>query len=204
MNFTFNCCPGMTVRKLFCNCCRDKQTPGEEHDGVLYADNTHSIVIMLTPTNLTINQYVPLDDLKHTDFATVIKDPDPIGDLRYVECEGVSAFRADRLSEEKLKGQKLVEVLPSYIYKFMLPIYRQTLAGSFCVLTLMWNNQMYLLRTYPIFDQKRNVLAAKSILAPFNTAFNPSVEQFMTTLNQSRVVEDLSSYLAPKRECSCW
>lgn len=203
MSLTVNFCPNMSIRKLFCNWCQDEK---DGDDDKLYKDTANSIAIMPTSSEIKVDEYVIFDDIKSVDFATVVSDPQ--GVLRYADIQGVYAFRHDKLTEEKLRGQVLNEVLPVYICHFLIPLYQQTLSGAFCTIPLMWKGEMLLLRTYPIIDHTKRVLAAKSIISPFNPAYNSDVDKFIVKMTANRVVARIDpSFVqrseSPKRECFC-
>lgn len=188
------------------NCCqKGKAGQKGEHDNVLYSDSAKGICIMLT-SELNLPDYLAEDDdLKLADMAVVVRSQNER--VRYQHCKNTHAFREEKLNEEKLMGHHLDEVLPPYVHKFMIPIYLQTLDGAHCSLTILWNGALYVLRTFPIRDHNQAVVAAMSLIIPFNTGYNnPDIRQFMLS-KQERTRQESQvfnrSLLVPKKERMC-
>lgn len=79
---------------------------------------------------------------------------------------------------EDVAGRALKDVLPEYMLRFLLPICKQTLQGNFLQLTVMWRGMTQLVRTYPVPDHKRRIVAGMLTISPFVTAFNADVNRF--------------------------
>lgn len=81
-------------------------------------------------------------------------------------------------SPEDVAGRTLKDVLPEFMLKFLLPICKETLNGKFLQLTIMWGGFTQLVRTYPIPDYKRRIVAGMLTMSPFVSAFNVDVNRF--------------------------
>lgn len=79
---------------------------------------------------------------------------------------------------EDVAGRTLKDILPEYMLRFLLPICKQTLQGNFLQLTIMWGGLTQLVRTYPIPDPKRRIIAGMLTISPFVNAFNVDVNRF--------------------------
>ena len=79
---------------------------------------------------------------------------------------------------EDVSGRLFKDVLPEYMLKFLLPICKQTLQGNFLQLTIMWNGLTQLVRTYPVLDYRRRIVAGMLTISPFVSAFNVDVNRF--------------------------
>lgn len=82
---------------------------------------------------------------------------------------------------EDLCGKKLNDVLPDYLKKFLLPLYRQTLQGNYLQLTILWLGNTQLLRTFPLTNHKKQVIGGMAVTSPYNTDFAGDISRF--TLN---------------------
>ncbi len=77
-----------------------------------------------------------------------------------------------------ISGRLLKDILPEYMLKFLLPICKQTLQGNYLQLTIMWAGLIQLLRTYPIQDHRKKIVAGMLTISPFVSAFNVDVNRF--------------------------
>jgi len=82
---------------------------------------------------------------------------------------------------EDLCGKKLNDVLPDYLKKFLMPLYRQTLQGNYLQLTILWLGNTQLLRTFPLTNHKKQVIGGMAVTSPYNTDFAGDISRF--TLN---------------------
>jgi len=82
---------------------------------------------------------------------------------------------------EDLCGKKAIDVLPDYLKKFLLPLYRQTLQGNYLQLTILWLGNTQLLRTFPLTNHKKQVIGGMAVTSPYNTDFAGDISRF--TLN---------------------
>lgn len=201
MSFTLALCPNLSIDKLFCRgCCISNGK--DKKDGVLYSDPTHSIMIMLSD-GLQIDQYAPMEDLKTTDFLVVIRDKEH--DLTFASVQGTHAFQAERLTEEKMVGFKLKDCLPAYVFRFLAPLFDKTLAeGAYFALVIQWNQRVLLLRTIPITDHQKRIIAAHAILSPFTSEFQapPSPQAMMERISMAKELVDQKAALnLPKVWC---
>ena len=82
---------------------------------------------------------------------------------------------------DDLCGKKAADVLPEYLKKFFLPLYRQTLQGNYLQLTILWLGNTQLLRTFPLMNHKKQVIGGMAVTSPYNTDFAGDISRF--TLN---------------------
>lgn len=114
------------------------------------------------------------------------RNPSKSGDSPRLEARKVppddqqTDMRSDfyRSTSDDLVGKKLVDVLPEYLKRFLLPIYQQTLQGNYLQLTILWLGNTQLLRTFPLFNHKKTVIGGVAVTSLYNTNFNSDVERF--------------------------
>jgi len=191
MNVTVNCFQGLSLncRKFFCSwCCRcDSENDKKKEEEVLYTDASKQIVILSTP-QIDFPNFLVLESVKETDIVTFCLDSE--GEIRFVSMHGMKLFRTLGVDDdddkkrssiegpEDVSGQKITDLLPDYMLKFLMPIYRQTLQGNLLQLTTMWLGTTQLLRTFPIFNHRRQVIAGIAITSPFVNEFNGDINRF--------------------------
>jgi len=178
MSFNLHCCSGMNIRKFLCNCNGHGESKRNKEEQLLYTDAAKQIVILSTP-QLDFPDLVRYDDIKRTDV--VVFSLDGSGDICFSSVQGMNMFRTLQAEEkvpEQLAGGKMEDQLPSYMTRFLKPIYTQTLQGNYLQLTIMWLNATHLLRTFPIVNHKKQIIAGMAITSPFDNAFNGDINRF--------------------------
>jgi hypothetical protein len=178
MSVRISCCENFSVRKLFCDCRQGQHADREE---ILYRDTRQQIIILSTP-HVDYRGLVVFDDLPRTDIATFAMDDE--GDIRFVSLQGLNMFHSvvsgsgpdpDIKTQADFAGRKVEDVLPPYLTRFLIDIYSQTLQGNFLQLSIMWMGVTHIVRTFPIFDHRKQVVAGKVITSPFNNEFSEEV-----------------------------
>lgn len=171
MVLTVNCCEGFTIKRLFCSCASSsqKKQKSKKSDELLYMDYKQSIVVLSTP-QLNIPNYIHFDQLPLTDQDEF--QYDKRGIIRFTSLSGHGHYHekllkhADCKSTNDLCGRRIDECMPDYIYKFFQHIYPPTLKGQFLQLTINWGGILLLVRTFPIFNNRRKVVAGKAVISP--------------------------------------
>jgi hypothetical protein len=190
MSLTVNCCEGMSISKLFCNWCLSNKNK-EDASQVLYTDSIKQIVILSTP-KIDFPEILLFEDLQETDI--IIFSLDQENQIRFISVQGshllkaLTATPSDNTSSspklpkitnnKDLVGKTLQETLPDYIIRFLEPIYQQTLQGAYLQLTTMWMRTTQLVRTFPVFNHKKDIIAGIAITSPFNPDFNGEINKF--------------------------
>lgn len=82
-----NCCEGMTIQKLLCNCNWGKR---KKDDTVMYTDKHKQIVILSTPQH-EMSEFVTFPDLQTTDIVVFCNDEK--NELRFVSLQGRNLFK---------------------------------------------------------------------------------------------------------------
>jgi hypothetical protein len=189
MSLSVHCCEGMNISKLFCNWCASKKKKKTiNNEQILYTDSIKQIVILSTP-QIECPDLLVYEDIDTTDI--IIFSLDEENQIRFASLQGSHLLKAltsstTLLPESKQKitsnrdlvGHPLEEVLPDYITRFLMPIYRQTLQGNYLQLTTMWMRTTQLVRTFPILNHKKEVIAGIAITSPFNPDFNGDINKF--------------------------
>lgn len=199
MSLTVNCCEGISISKLFCNWCLSNKNK-EDANQVLYTDSIKQIVILSTP-KIDFPEILLFEDLQETDI--IIFSLDQENQIRFISVQGshllkaLTATPADsntnnnnpnspklpKITNNKdLMGKTLQETLPDYIIRFLEPIYQQTLQGAYLQLTTMWMRTTQLVRTFPIFNHRKDIIAGIAITSPFNPDFNGEINKFSLNL----------------------
>jgi len=179
MNNSVNCCGEFVIKdcSMTCgssSCCC---TPKKKGDKLMYTDALKQIVVLSSP-HMEFKDLVIHTDMDQTDVYTFSMD-DVSNKIRFVSAHGLNMFRGELLLDvAKVPGSTLEEVLPQYMNKFLLTIYRQTLAGVHLQLVLMWRGTIYLLRTFPIIDAHKLVIAGMMIATPFSNDLTGDINRF--------------------------
>lgn len=178
MSVRISCCENLSIRKLFCDCRSRENVDREE---ILYRDTRQQIIILSTP-HVDYPGLVVFDDLKLTDIATFAMDNE--GDIRFISLQGLNMFHSvvsgngpdpEIKTQADFAGRKVEDVLPPYLTRFLMDIYGQTLQGNFLQLSIMWMGVTHIVRTFPIFNHRKHVVAGKAITSPFNNKFSEEV-----------------------------
>ena len=180
MNNSISCCGELVVKKLICNfdgCC---SSSGDDDDNIMYTDKVKQVIILDAP-KIDFKDFVIHSELDSTEIITFSNDEN--GNIRFVTSNGHGMIESEKTIEESIIGKKLEDVLPDYLMKFISPIYRQTLRGEQLQMILMWKGVVYLLRTYPIIDYKRNVISGTSVKTLFANDTVNDINRF--SLNHS-------------------
>jgi hypothetical protein len=196
MSLTVNCCEGFSIKKLFCNCGGHKEKK-KDKEQVLYTDSVKQIVILSTP-QVEFPDLLVYEDIKNTDIAVFSSDDD--GAIRFSSVQGMNMFRSVQEAQEDqehseiknpedVAGQRMEDVLPDYMIRFLMPIYQQTLQGNYLQLTTMWMNATHLFRTFPIFNHRKQVIAGMAITSPFNNDFNGDINRFSLNVRDEKAAQ---------------
>lgn len=178
MSFTLNCCEGFKIKNLFCFCDKDD-------DNLMYADSNNELYVINSP-NIKIPDFINYEFLDEHDIYMFSHDKD--GFMRFCVAQGPnSAFTIEDVKEENPRksirkvdatGLKIEEVLPNNMRNLLIPIYEQTLTGHHMQLTTMWRGSSKVLRTFPIKDHRKKVVAGFSIFSPVHS-HNIQVNKFI-------------------------
>lgn len=82
-----NCCEGLTIQRMLCNCNWAKKKEQEQH---MYTDHHKQIVILSTP-HIEFADLVAYSDIQNTDI--VVFSCDSNGDLRFTSLQGRNLFK---------------------------------------------------------------------------------------------------------------
>lgn len=170
-----NCCGEFVIKdcSLTCgDCCASKR----KGDKLMYTDALKQIVVLSTP-HMEFKDLVVHTDLEQTDI--VMFSLDDASNVRFVSTHGLNMFKGELLVDAaQVPGKTLEEVLPSYMTKFLLTIYRQTLLGIHLQLVLMWRGTIYLMRTFPMIDARKMVIGGTMVSTPFSNELTGDINRF--------------------------
>lgn len=187
MSVNVHCCEGINVQKLLCRCiCPGSKAQREQ---VLYTDSDRQIIILSTQHS-ECTDLVVFEDLEKTDVLIVSLDKEDY--VRFVSVQGRSLFDTidgdSKGGEHKqhpsisspadIIGRRMVDILPEWMLKFLTPICKQTLHGSFLQMTILWRGFAQLVRTHPLLDHKNRIIGGVIVISPFASIFNPDVNRF--------------------------
>ncbi len=228
MSLTVNCFENLSVQKLVCRCCKSQKAGSDVPTSAgATQEKSQQIVILSTP-QVEFPDLVVYEDLSATDFITVTADD--AQELRFVNVQGNTILKgitsyvpgypephspgkkvemkilppAKPLVEAKvvadLLGETLTDVMPDYMVKFFLPMFRRTLMqGLYLQLTTLWMGQTQLLRTFPIYNHKKQIISAMLVISPYNTDFNGDLTRYALEEDKLRLARAIS---APSDELS--
>jgi hypothetical protein len=187
MNISFHCFEGCTVKKLLCECfSKDEKEKVEKK--IIYENENKQIIILNTP-QLQLNYIVKFKDLHESDISIFTYDEEK--NIRYINSNN---FLYNFLNEDmqslnpNLVNVPIQNILPEYILNFLQPIYEQTLKGQFLQLSILWMTKTYIIRTFPVFNNNKNVLAGIIVMTPWNININETVNCYQIK-NENRRIE---------------
>lgn len=205
MNFSVNCFPHCRIRRFFCPkhcfcCCHKKRKKARDHDH----DDTvsHGIVVLSTPP-IEIRDFLVFEEVTMSDLF--VFGIDELNEIRFASVQGPHLLRAilhqpvsprspqgprtetkekkevppalPRKTEE-LAGKTLKEVLPPRVVRFLLPIFQDTIRGSFVQITVLWLGDTLLLRTFPIRSHTGSVIGGTAVMCPYDPEFSQDIHRF--------------------------
>lgn len=115
-------------------------------------------------------------------------------DMRFMGAEGTE-LQIFGLPKEEFQGKTLHETVLPEIYEVIEPVYRSTLQGTPMCIEIPYNNQVYLVQTFPVKDENSKILTGLAIFQ--NVTNRKQAEAKIIKLNQAlnRRVKELQTLL---------
>ncbi|MFQ4143864.1 ATP-binding protein [Chlorogloeopsis sp. ULAP02] len=115
-------------------------------------------------------------------------------DMRFMGAEGTE-LQIFGLPKEEFQGKTLHETVLPEIYEVIEPVYRSTLQGTPMCIEIPYNNQVYLIHTFPVKDENSKILTGLAIFQ--NVTNRKQAEAKIIKLNQAlnRRVKELQTLL---------
>ncbi len=115
-------------------------------------------------------------------------------DMRFMGAEGTE-LQIFGLPKEEFQGKTLHETVLPETYELIEPVYRSTLQGTPMCIEIPYNNQVYLVQTFPVKDENSKILTGLAIFQ--NVTNRKQAEAKIIKLNQAlnRRVKELQTLL---------
>ncbi len=115
-------------------------------------------------------------------------------DMRFMGAEGTE-LQIFGLPKEEFQGKTLHETVLPETYDLIEPVYRSTLQGTPMCIEIPYNNQVYLVQTFPVKDENSKILTGLAIFQ--NVTNRKQAEAKIIKLNQAlnRRVKELQTLL---------
>ncbi|MFN6538243.1 MAG: ATP-binding protein [Nostoc sp. EkiNYC01] len=115
-------------------------------------------------------------------------------DMRFMGAEGTE-LQIFGLAKEEFQGKTLHETVLPKTYELIEPVYRSTLQGTPMCIEIPYNNQVYLVQTFPVKDENSKILTGLAIFQ--NLTNRKQAEAKIIKLNQAlnRRVKELQTLL---------
>ncbi len=115
-------------------------------------------------------------------------------DMRFMGAEGTE-LQIFGLPKEEFQGKTLHETVLPETYDLIEPAYRSTLQGTPMCIEIPYNNQVYLVQTFPVKDENSKILTGLAIFQ--NVTNRKQAEAKIIKLNQAlnRRVKELQTLL---------
>jgi PAS domain S-box-containing protein len=115
-------------------------------------------------------------------------------DMRFMGAEGTE-LQIFGLPKEEFQGKTLHETVLPETYELIEPVYRSTLQGTPMCIEIPYNNQVYLVHTFPVKDENSKILTGLAIFQ--NVTNRKQAEAKIIKLNQAlnRRVKELQTLL---------
>ncbi|MCF2151351.1 ATP-binding protein [Desmonostoc muscorum LEGE 12446] len=115
-------------------------------------------------------------------------------DMRFMGAEGTE-LQIFGLPKEEFQGKTLHETVLPETYELIEPAYRSTLQGTPMCIEIPYNNQVYLIQTFPVKDENSKILTGLAIFQ--NVTNRKQAEAKIIKLNQAlnRRVKELQTLL---------
>lgn len=115
-------------------------------------------------------------------------------DMRFMGVEGTE-LQIFGLAKEEFQGKTLHETVLPETYELIEPAYRSTLQGTPMCIEIPYNNQVYLVQTFPVKDENSKILTGLAIFQ--NVTNRKQAEAKIIKLNQAlnRRVKELQTLL---------
>ncbi|WP_414516389.1 ATP-binding protein [Nostoc sp. PCC 9305] len=115
-------------------------------------------------------------------------------DMRFMGAEGTE-LQIFGLPKEEFQGKTLHETVLPETYELIEPAYRSTLQGTPMCIEIPYNNQVYLVQTFPVKDENSKILTGLAIFQ--NVTNRKQAEAKIIKLNQAlnRRVKELQTLL---------
>jgi PAS domain S-box-containing protein len=115
-------------------------------------------------------------------------------DMRFMGAEGTE-LQIFGLPKEEFQGKTLHETVLPETYELIEPTYRSTLQGTPMCIEIPYNNQVYLVQTFPVKDENSKILTGLAIFQ--NVTNRKQAEAKIIKLNQAlnRRVKELQTLL---------
>jgi PAS domain S-box-containing protein len=115
-------------------------------------------------------------------------------DMRFMGAEGTE-LQIFGLLKEEFQGKTLHETVLPETYELIEPAYRSTLQGTPMCIEIPYNNQVYLIQTFPVKDENSKIMTGLAIFQ--NVTSRKQAEAKIIKLNQAlnRRVKELQTLL---------
>ncbi|WDD36362.1 ATP-binding protein (plasmid) [Nostoc sp. UHCC 0926] len=115
-------------------------------------------------------------------------------DMRFMGAEGTE-LQVFGLPKEEFQGKTLHETVLPETYELIEPAYRSTLQGTPMCIEIPYNNQVYLVQTFPVKDENSKIMTGLAIFQ--NVTNRKQAEAKIIKLNQAlnRRVKELQTLL---------
>jgi PAS domain S-box-containing protein len=115
-------------------------------------------------------------------------------DMRFMGAEGTE-LQIFGLPKEEFQGKTLHETVLPETYELIEPVYRSTLQGTPMCIEIPYNNQVYLIQTFPVKDENSKIMTGLAIFQ--NVTNRKQAEAKIIKLNQAlnRRVKELQTLL---------
>lgn len=115
-------------------------------------------------------------------------------DMRFMGAEGTE-LQIFGLPKEEFQGKTLHETVLPETYELIEPAYRSTLQGTPMCIEIPYNNQVYLVQTFPVKDENSKIMTGLAIFQ--NVTNRKQAEAKIIKLNQAlnRRVKELQTLL---------
>lgn len=115
-------------------------------------------------------------------------------DMRFMGAEGTE-LQIFGLPKEEFQGKTLHETVLPETYELIEPAYRSTLQGTPMCIEIPYNNQVYLIQTFPVKDENSKIMTGLAIFQ--NVTNRKQAEAKIIKLNQAlnRRVKELQTLL---------
>ena len=115
-------------------------------------------------------------------------------DMRFMGAEGTE-LQIFGLPKEEFQGKTLHETVLPETYDLIEPAYRSTLQGTPMCIEIPYNNQVYLIQTFPVKDENSKIMTGLAIFQ--NVTSRKQAEAKIIKLNQAlnRRVKELQTLL---------
>ena len=167
------------VKKCVCcsiNTTATSNTLNKQFTG-MYTENEQTIVILNCDIPKTHSLIDDTKDLHDTDIY-VFDD-----ELKFISCQGKNIMKlgTDVKNNDDMIGKKIEDVIPTYMWKFMKPIYEETLNGKHLKLMTMFGGKTWLVYTLPLFNEDKKNIGGILFSYPYKSMVIEDIDRFVQT-----------------------